>query len=73
MKKFKDKLEKLNMALNFLQDMVEFSNTTDVKLEKLEELNTLYKFDIVDFRSVKDSKFKNEILKDGIVIYNKNN
>ena len=41
--------------------------------DKLEELNTLYKFDIVDFRSVKDSKFKNEILKDGIVIYNKNN
>lgn len=37
MKKFKDKLEKLNMALNFLQDMVEFSNTTDVKLEKLDE------------------------------------
>ncbi len=41
--------------------------------DKLKELNTLYKFDIVDFRSVKDSKFKNEILKDGIVIYNKNN
>lgn len=37
MKKFKDKLEKLNIALNFLQDMVEFSNTTDVKLEKLDE------------------------------------
>lgn len=37
MKKFKDKLEKLNMALNSLQDMVEFSNTTDVKLEKLDE------------------------------------
>lgn len=37
MKKFKDKLEKLNMALNSLQDMVEFSNTTDVKLEKFDE------------------------------------
>ena len=30
--------------------------------DKLKELNTLYKFDIGDFRSVKDSKFKNEIL-----------
>lgn len=37
MKRFEDKLEKLNMALNSLQDMVEFSNTADVKLEKLDE------------------------------------
>lgn len=37
MKRFEDKLEKLNMALNSLQDMVEFSNTANVKLEKLDE------------------------------------
>lgn len=41
-----------------------------IKLQtKLEELNTLYKFDIVDFKSVKDDKFKKEIEKDGIIIY----
>ena len=38
---------------------------------KLEELNTLYKFDIVDLKSLKDSRFKEEILKDGIVIFDK--
>lgn len=43
-----------------------------IKLQtKLEELNTLYKFDIVDFKSVKDDKFKKEIEKDGIIIYEK--
>lgn len=43
-----------------------------IKLQtKLEELNTLYKFDIVDFNSVKDDKFKKEIKKDGIIIYEK--
>lgn len=43
-----------------------------IKLQtKLEELNTLYKFDIVDFNSVKDDKFKKEIKNDGIIIYEK--
>lgn len=43
-----------------------------IKLQtKLEELNTLYKFDIVDFKSVKDDKLKKEIEKDGIIIYKK--
>lgn len=40
---------------------------------KLEELNTLYKFDIVDIKGLNDnSTFRKEILKDGIVIYEKN-
>lgn len=43
-----------------------------IKLQsKLEELQTLYKFDIVDFKSLKDGKFKDEILQDGISIYEK--
>ena len=50
------------------------SNDNYIKiLTKLENLNTLYKFDIVDFNSLKEDKFKKEILKDGIVIYNKDN
>ncbi len=41
-----------------------------IKLQtKLEELQTLYKFDIIDFNGIKDDKFKSEIEKDGIVIY----
>lgn len=39
---------------------------------KLEELNTLYKFDVIDFNALKNDKFKEEILKDGIVIFEKN-
>lgn len=39
---------------------------------KLEELNTLYKFDVIDFNTLKNNKFKEEILKDGIVIFEKN-
>ena len=41
-----------------------------IKLQtKLEELETLYKFDIIDFNGIKDDKFKSEIEKDGIIIY----
>lgn len=66
---FKDTSD-IDIAIEFLTD----DKDNFIKIQtKLEELNTLYKFDIVDFRSIKDSKFKNEILKDGIVIYNKNN
>ena len=37
MKKFLDKLDKLNSALESLEEMINFSNTTPVKLEKLDE------------------------------------
>lgn len=36
---------------------------------KLEELNTLYKFDVIDFDRITNDKLKEEILKDGICIY----
>ena len=38
---------------------------------KLEELNTLYKFDVIDFNTLNNDRFKEEILKDGIVIFGK--
>ena len=38
---------------------------------KLEELNTLYKFDIVDMSMLDNSKFKKEIEKDRVEIYKK--
>ena len=37
MKKFLDKLDKLNSAFESLEEMIDFSNTTPVKLEKLDE------------------------------------
>ena len=40
-------------------------------LTKLENLNTLYKFDIIDFNRITNEKLKEEILKDGICIYKK--
>lgn len=41
-----------------------------IKLQtKLEELETLYKFDIIDFSSLKDEKLKKEIKKEGIIIF----
>ncbi len=50
-----------------------FNNTDKdnfIKMQtKLEDLNTLYKFDIVDFNTLKNDRFKEEIIKDGIVIY----
>ena len=36
---------------------------------KLEELNTLYKFDIVDMSMLDNSKFKKEIEKERVEIY----
>ena len=50
---FKDTSD-IDIAIEFLTD----DKDNFIKIQtKLEELNTLYKFDIVDFRSVKDSKF----------------
>lgn len=49
-------------------------NDNYIKLfTKLEELNTLYKFDVIDFNKITNNKLKDEILKDGICIYEKNN
>ncbi len=60
----------IDIAIEFLNN----DKDNFIKIQtKLEDLNTLYKFDIVDFNSLKEDKFKKEILKDGIVIYNKNN
>lgn len=40
-------------------------------LTKLENLNTLYKFDIIDYSKITNIKLKEEIDKDGIIIYKK--
>ena len=41
-------------------------------LTKLEDINTLYKFDVVDYNKINDIKFKQEINKDKIILYEKN-
>ncbi len=72
MKRFQDKLEKFDEAL---RDSIikKFEYTFDLSWKTikayLEELNTLYKFDVIDFNTLKNDKFKEEILKDGIVIF----
>lgn len=38
-------------------------------LTKLENLNTLYKFDIIDYSKITNIKLKDEIDKDGKIIY----
>ncbi len=38
-------------------------------LTKLESLNTLYKFDIIDYNKITNIKLKDEIDKDGKIIY----
>lgn len=51
-------------------------NDNYIKLfTKLEDLNTLYKFDVIDFNKITNNKLKEEISKDGICIYDneKNN
>ena len=74
MKRFQDKLEKFDEAL---RDSIikKFEYTFDLSWKTikayLEELNTLYKFDVIDFNTLKNDKFKEEILKDGIVIFDK--
>lgn len=37
MKKFNDKLEKLNFAYNSLKEMIDFGNTANISLEKFDE------------------------------------
>ena len=37
MKKFQDKLEKLNLAYNSLKEMIEFGNTANISLEKFDD------------------------------------
>ena len=37
MKRFQDKLEKLNLAYNSLKEMIEFGNTANISLEKFDE------------------------------------
>lgn len=38
---------------------------------KLEELNTLYKFDVVDLAMLRNDEFKNRIEKEWVIIYKK--
>ena len=40
-------------------------------LTKLEELNTLFKFDVIDYNKITNATLKQEIDKDGITIYQK--
>lgn len=40
-------------------------------LTKLEELNTLFKFDVIDYNKITNTTLKQEINKDGITIYQK--
>lgn len=40
-------------------------------LTKLEELNTLFKFDVIDYNKITNTTLKQEIDKDGITIYQK--
>ena len=48
------------------------SNDNYIKiLTKLENLNTLYKFDIIDYNKITNIKLKEEIDSDGIIIYKK--
>ena len=48
------------------------SNDNYIKLlTKLENLNTLYKFDIIDYSKITNIKLKEEIDRDGKIIYKK--
>lgn len=58
----------IDIAVEFLDN----DKSNLIKLyTKLEELNTLYKFDIVDMSMLDNSKFKKEIEKDRVEIYKK--
>ena len=64
---FKDTSD-IDIAVEFLDN----NKDNLIKLyTKLEELNTLYKFDIVDMSMLDNSKFKKEIEKDRVEIYKK--
>ena len=58
----------INLAVIFTSN----DNDNYIKLlTKLENLNTLYKFDIIDYNKITNIKLKDEIDKDGIIIYKK--
>lgn len=58
----------IDIAVEFLDN----DKSNLIKLyTKLKELNTLYKFDIVDMSMLDNSKFKKEIEKDRVEIYKK--
>lgn len=58
----------INLAVIFTSN----DNDNYIKLlTKLENLNTLYKFDIIDYSKITNIKLKEEIDKDGIIIYKK--
>lgn len=58
----------IDLAIIFDSD----DNDNYIKLlTKLEELNTLFKFDIIDYNKITNATLKQEIDKDGITIYQK--
>lgn len=60
----------IDLAIEFIDD----DNDNSIKLySKLEDLNTLYKFDVIDIRTLKNDKFKQEIQREWIQIYNIDN
>lgn len=58
----------IDLAIIFDSD----DNDNYIKLlTKLEELNTLFKFDVIDYNKITNTTLKQEIDKDGITIYQK--
>lgn len=58
----------IDLAIIFNSD----DNDNYIKLlTKLEELNTLFKFDVIDYNKITNATLKQEIDKDGITIYQK--
>lgn len=58
----------IDLAIIFDSD----DNDNYIKLlTKLEELNTLFKFDVIDYNKITNATLKQEIDKDGITIYQK--
>ncbi len=58
----------IDLAIIFDSD----DNDNYIKLlTKLEELNTLFKFDVIDYNKITNATLKQKIDKDGITIYQK--
>lgn len=56
----------IDLAIEFLDN----ENDNYIKLyTKLEGLNTLYKFDVIDINTLSENKFKDEITSEWIQIY----